>query len=66
MLYVNIASPLARAVLCTADELGIDYETTVRISSIKASSDSFDSIWKVPKRIKIAPSLRSFHYDAIK
>ena len=32
MLYVNIASPLARAILCTADELGIDYETTVRIS----------------------------------
>ncbi|CBY33412.1 unnamed protein product [Oikopleura dioica] len=28
MLYVNIASPLARAVLCTADELGIEYETT--------------------------------------
>ncbi|CAG5082790.1 Oidioi.mRNA.OKI2018_I69.PAR.g10208.t1.cds [Oikopleura dioica] len=28
-LYINIASPLARAVLCTADELAIDYDTQV-------------------------------------
>ena len=29
-LFVNMASPLARAVLCTADELGIDYNSIVR------------------------------------
>ena len=29
-LFVNMASPLARAVLCTADELGIDYNSIVK------------------------------------
>jgi len=29
-LFVNMASPLARSVLCTADELGIDYKSIVR------------------------------------
>jgi len=34
-LYVNIISPIARSVLCVADELGIDYNAIVRYLLIK-------------------------------